>query len=119
MGDECRRTGRWRGRPTQLARDGRNYVCNQRRRSVDRDRRRRLLSRLVDQPHAFECAESPLVTAAVCENYRVRGCAGLGAGGDFFARVAAEEPRARHRRSGDHSYERKQRGATPQHDQLV
>jgi hypothetical protein len=91
-------------------------VNEQRRGRIDRGWRRRLLSVLVDQPNTVERAKRPLLTARVCANDFVGDCLGLAALADFLARVATEESRARHRRSGDDGQKRKKCGATVEHD---
>jgi hypothetical protein len=115
MTEECRRPEGWRYHEPQRGRCQREYVCDEQRCSIDGNGRRGLLALILDQPHAIERVERPLLAALLAADLRLLRHARFRAPDDLFARVLAEEPRTRHRRSGDDGEQSKKRGGTPRH----
>ena len=71
MTEECRWPEGWRYREPQRGRCHREYVCDEQRCSIDDNGRRDLLALILDQPHAIERVERPLLAALLAAHLRV------------------------------------------------
>jgi len=114
MTEEGRRSG-GRGRPLLRGQGSRREGLGEDPSGHDCDERRNWLALLLDEARSVESLKRPLLAAALASDLRVLRDGRLGAPHDLFARVRAEEPRARHRRGGDDGQQGNQRGDASQH----
>src|SRR5216684_1067029 len=119
MAEERRWSDRWRGREPHRGRCHGEYVGGQHGCGVDSNGRSDLLDLLLNEAHSIQRAERPLLAALLAAELRVLRDARFGAPDDLFARVLAEEPRARYRRSSDDRKQGEYGCATPQHGATI